>query len=527
MDVRTVERPLGQGPSAGENRPLAGFKPGLREWMRQLERHGEIRTIDAPVDPDLETSTINYLVGKTIGSPALLFTNIRGHKGARSLYNMLGSSTARICLALGEEPVDGMVDVVAMLRRKLRNKIPPRMVDAKSAAVNENILQGDAVDLTQFPAPRMWPLDGGRYLGTANAVITMDPENGRVNVGTYRQMVQGRNRVTVYTSPGKDGGLDRQKWWAMGKPAPVAVVYGIDPALFMVGGQSFPKTESEYDYYGGLTGQPIELFKSDLTGLPIPAHAEIIAEGFFKPEDQDREGPFGEFTAYYGRSEGPCPAVTFETLRYRNDPILTCSLMADWPSNDAGLCYAVARSARIWSDLDALGVPGIRGVWTPPEAVVFGMTIVSIKQMYAGHASQVLALAGQCMAGAYFTKYTVVVDDDVDPFNLSDVIWAIATRSRPAESIDFMRETWSTFLDPSQNPPENRPWGSKAFINACKQHRHMDRFAPRSKISRQAYEQVVARWQELGLEGAAPQITDFEDKPFPATIPMLPAKDRG
>lgn len=158
----------------------------------------------------------------------------------------------------------------------------------------------------------------------------------------------------------------------MGKSAPVAVVYGIDPALLMVAGQSFPKNESEYDYYGGLTGRPIDLFKSDLTGLPLPATAEIIAEGIFDSDDQNSEGPFGEFTGYYGRSEGPCPAVTFERLRFRNNPILTCSLMADWPSNDAGLSYAVARSARIWSDLDALGVPGIKGVWTRRKLLFLG-----------------------------------------------------------------------------------------------------------------------------------------------------------
>ncbi|MDB5727251.1 MAG: UbiD family decarboxylase [Noviherbaspirillum sp.] len=495
---------------------------GLRAWMERLEKNNEIRHITAEVDPDLETSTVNYLAGKTIGTPAILFENLKGHSGYRALYNMLGSSLARICLALGEAPLTRTIDVVTLVKNRMRTKIPPVAVDAHTAPVNQNILTGNDIDLTLFPAPRMWPLDGGRYIGTANAVITMDPETGRLNVGTYRQMIQGRNRVTVYTSPGKDAGLDRQKWWAMGKPAPVAVAYGVDPALLMVAGQSFPKSESEYDYCGGLTGQPVRLFKSELTGLMIPADAEIVAEGFFHPGDEANEGPFGEFTAYYGRTEGPCPSVSFEILRTRNDPILTCALMADWPSNDAGLSYAVARAAKIWSDLDALGVPGIKGVWTPPEAVVFGMTVVSIKQLYAGHAAQVLALAAQCMAGAYFTKYVIVVDDDVDPFNMSEVLWAIATRSRPDQSIDILRETWSTFLDPSQNPSAIRPWGSKALINACMEHRHLAEFAARSKLSRPVYERVVARWQELGFDGEPPIVDVFEETPYPSSMPMAP-----
>ena len=126
------------------------------------------------------------------------------------------------------------------------------------------------MDITKFPAQRMWPLDGGMYLGTADAVITQDPESGRVNVGTYRMMIKGPREIGVYTSPGKDGGSDRDKWWKMGKPAPIAACYGIDPLLFLVGATSLPKTESEYEYYSGIKGSPIELFTSDLTGLPLP-----------------------------------------------------------------------------------------------------------------------------------------------------------------------------------------------------------------------------------------------------------------
>ena len=363
-----------------------------------------------------------------------------------------------------------------------------------------------------FPAQRMWPLDGGMYLGTNDAVITKDPESGRVNVGTYRMMIKGPREIGVYTSPGKDAGADRDKWWKMGKPAPIAAAYGIDPLLFLVGATSLPKTESEYEYYSGIKGSPIELFTSDLTGLPLPAHAEIILEGHLYPDETFAEGPFGEFTGYYGRPSGATPYMRVERVRYRNNPTLTCALMADGPSNECGLFWAAVRSAGIWADLQKLGVPGIQGVWSIPEAAGWGMTVVSIKQMYAGHAPQVMALAAQCTAGAYFGKYVIVVDDDIDPTNVGQVLWAMATRSRPAQSIDILRETWSTFLDPSLNPPEIRPWGSKALINACMDYKHIKIFSPRTKLDKKTYDQVVSRWSELGLSGKPPEITVFEDK---------------
>ena len=200
-----------------------------------------------------------------------------------------------------------------------------------------------------------------------------------------------------------------------------------------------------------------------------------------------------------------------EKVRYRDNPTLTCALMADGPSNECGLFWAALRSAGIWADLQKLGVPGIKGVWSIPEAAGWGMTVVSIKQMYAGHAPQVMALAAQCTAGAYFGKYVIVVDDDIDPTNVGQVLWAMATRSRPAQSIDILRETWSTFLDPSQNPPEIRPWGSKALINACMEYKFIKSFSKRTKLSKEAYDNVVARWQELGLSGTPPVVSMFED----------------
>ena len=517
MDMNIPVTPKDGKPVANPKAAIGHNHSDLDIWMQKVDALGELKRVTAEVDPNLETATISCLVGSE-KSPALLFENVKGHPGHRVLYNMIGCNLSRFCVMIGEEPVDHPLTAVQKLQQKLGNKIPPVEVPQASAICNANIWNGDEVDITKFPAQRMWPLDGGKYLGTGDAVITKDPETGRINVGTYRMMVKGPREIGVYTSPGKDAGLDRDKYWKAGKPMPIAAAYGIDPLLFLVAATSLPKTECEYDYYGGINGAPIEVFTSDLTGLPLPARAEIILEGFLYPEETFAEGPFGEFTGYYGRPSGATPYMRVERVRFRDNPTLTCALMADGPANEAGLFWAMLRSAGIWADLQKLGVPGVKGVWSIPEAAGWGITVVSIEQMYAGHAPQVMALAAHCTAGAYFGKYVIVVDDDIDPTNVHQVLWAMATRSRPSQSIDILRETWSTFLDPSLNPPELRPWGSKALIIACMDYKYIKSFSKRTKLSKEAYDNVVSRWSELGLDGKPPLVTVFEDSKFPKEL---------
>src|SRR5215813_10871662 len=272
----------------------------LDAWLEKVEALGELKRITAEVDPDLEAATITYLVGSE-KSPALLFENVKGHPGHRALYNMIGCNLSRFCLMIGEKPVDHPLAAVQILQQKLGRKMPPREVAPATAICNQNVVTGDAIDIGIFPAQRMWPLDGGKYLGTGDAVVTKDPETGRINLGTYRMMIKSPREAGLFTSPGHDGTLDREKWWKMGKPMPVVAAFGIDPLLFMCASTTFPKTESEYDYYGGISGSPAKVFISDVTGLPTPANAEIILEGFLHPGETFPEGPFGEFTGYYGR----------------------------------------------------------------------------------------------------------------------------------------------------------------------------------------------------------------------------------
>lgn len=474
----------------------------VREWIDQLEDAGELKRIDSEVHWDQEMAAITYTAHKETGAPTLLFENITDYPGGRVLFNTFSASSRRLALMMNEDPESSVTELIQAARSKFDNRIEPEHVDPTEAPVFENTKTGDEVDLYEFPAPKMWPKDGGRYIGTADATISRDPSTGNLNVATYRQMIQSENRTGLYTSPGKDLRLHMEQCWEQGEPLPVAAAYGTQPEVYLAGGLSFSKAESEYGYAGGMRGSPIEVVDGPETGLPIPANAEIVVEGYLHPNDQASEGPFGEFTGYYGRPEGEAPVFTIEAVHYRDDPILTSALMADYPGNDINLAYSVGRSAGVWNDLDKLGIPGIEGIYCHPAAAGgFAMTVVSVDQQHAGHVSQVASIAAQCPSAAYYSKLIVVVDEDVDPTDIDQVLWAIATRFAPERDIDVLTDTWSTYLDPARFPNEERPYGAKMLLDATIPHRHYDEFPERNAIAEAVYETVAERWNELGFEG--------------------------
>ena len=487
----------------------------LREWLSKVDELGELVRVDKPVGRDEEMSAISYLLAKQQPSPAVLFERAEGFDnspvGAKLLWNILGPSIKRIALTL-EEPADTpTVELIRRAKDKLKQRIPPREVARAEAPVYENTLTGDQVDLDLLPIPRHWPLDGGRYAGTADAVITRDPDSGYLNIGTYRMMLQDKTHVGLYMSPGKDARLHITRAWQQGKPIHVAAAWGIDPLFMMIGSQTFPKNVSEYEFAGGIKGEPIPVVRGTTTDLLLPANAEVVIEGVIRPESVKGEGPFGEFPGYYGRPEAGCPLVDVTAVHYRSRPILTNALMADYPSCEQSGFFSVIRSAKVWEDLDKLGIPGIQGVYCHPAAAGgFGMTAISLEQRYAGHAAQVLALAAQVPGGAYYTKWIIAVDEDIDPSDMDQVIWAMASRCNPIDDIDILRNTWSTWLDPTQNPPEKRPYGSKALINACKEHRHLPVFSKRTTLRKSVYDKLASNWAELGLPGKIPTVRAFE-----------------
>ncbi len=489
----------------------------LREWLDLVEADGGLKRITAPVSAKEELSALTLMVAQDENSAALLFENISGkvetgdYAGAKVLSNMLGASKRRFALAVGLDPNLTSNELILAMRERGARRIPPVNVAPETAPVNEIILTGDEIDLTKLPAPRFWPRDGGDYIGTGDITFTRSPDTGRINVGCYRQMLQGPRHVGMYCSPGKHGLLDREAWWARGEPCEVVAAYGIDPVSFMVAAQSYSADTPELDIIGGLTGVPMELTKGVAVSLPIPARAEIVIEGIVRQGDVAMEGPLGEFTGYYGRPESPQPVIEVKALHMRRKPILTAALMATYPACEIGAYYAIMRSAAIWDDMARFGIPGICGVYSHPAAASgWGMVVVSIKQMYAGHVAQALAAAAQCPAAAYFTKWIIAVDEDVDPADMNQVVWAMSTRCNPVDDIDFQRKTWSTGLDPSRFVPELRPYGSKAMIDACKPHQYIKDFPVRTLLRDSVYKNAAARWSELGLDGVPPVFSALE-----------------
>jgi len=494
----------------GSNQPAVQWRD-LREWLELVEAAGELKRITAEVDPAEELTAITYMAAQADNAPALLFDKLTGDRfGARILSNMLGASKERYALAVGLDPKLTTAEMIAATRKVMTSRIEPVTIDKDLAPVNEIVLTGDDIDLTALPVPQFWPGDGGRYIGTGDITFTRDPASGRINVGVYRQILHGPKRVGMYCSPGKHGRLDREATWAKGEPCEVVAAFGIDPVLFMVGAQAFGASESELGVAGGMMGRPIELTAAEFVGLPIPAHAELVIEGLLYPGDNEMEGPLGEFTGYYGNERAMQPVIEVKAVHCRRSPIITAALMAKYPACEIGAYYAIMRSARILDDLERIGVPGVVGVYSHPAAASgWGMVIVSLRQQYAGHVAQVLALAAQCPAAAYYTKWIIAVDDDVDPTDFNQVMWALSTRCNPSDDLDILRNTWSTGLDPSQYPPEKRPYGSKVLINACKPHQFIKQFPQATLLRRATYDRVAARWSELDMPGQPPKLSTF------------------
>jgi 4-hydroxy-3-polyprenylbenzoate decarboxylase len=306
--------------------------------------------------------------------------------------------------------------------------------------------------------------------------------------------VQDRTKVTIqFDHEGRHGAMIARKFWDRDKACPVAVVNGEDPALFLAGFEYLPAGASEYDFAGAIKGTPIEVFAGPVTGLPLPARAEIILEGELLPPSLETlpEGPFGEFTGYYGADRRPCPVMEVAAIHHRNNPILLGSPPMKPPRFHFGLPL---RAAGIWSNLTAAGVTDVAGVW---QHVAQLMTVVALRQRYDGHAKRAAMIAA---AHSYMGRLIVVVDEDVDPSNLADVMWAVATRCEPSEQIDIVRNAWSSALDP-RIPPESRLRGvtshSKAIIDACRPFAWIDKFPRTSALSPDEARAIEEKWGQV------------------------------
>lgn len=459
----------------------------LGDFISTIEKLGEL-TVVPGANPHLEIGAITEVASFRKKCPAVLFDSIQGfEKGHRILTNFLSNRTReRLVFGVANDLTDP--EAVLYWKNKLKEFTPIEPVETQNAPVKENILLGSDVDLTRFPWPKWHQRDGGPYI-CATSCVTRDPESGYINLGSYRFMLLGKNRIVAHIGSGHHGDVIRKKYWAKGKSCPIAISLGQEPSLLVAAGTNLSWGVCEYGFAGWMRGGPVEITRGVATDLPIPATAEVIFEGEMPPPEEgtDIEGPFGEFSGYYGGGARPAPVTIVKSILYRNHPII----LGAPPFLGSSRGVLSSRGILVWNELEALGIPDIKAV-----NYSWGMCIISLKQAYPGHAMRAAHGAVGGTAG-YHGRFVIVVDDDIDPYNLEQVLWAIATRCDPETSLDVCRRIWSYKIDPRlpKHKKEVADYtGSVAIIDACRPYHWINDFPATTQISEELLKETSAKW---------------------------------
>ncbi|QXP89246.1 4-hydroxy-3-polyprenylbenzoate decarboxylase [Methylococcus capsulatus] len=431
----------------------------LRDFIDRLEAEGELRRIGASVDPNLEITEICDRTLKSEG-PALLFEHPKG--SAVPLLGNLFGTPRRVALGMGEVSV-GALRQVGVLLASLKEPEPPKgMRDAfgkvplyrqvlhmapkevRNAPCQQEVLRGSDIDLGRYPIQTCWPGDAGPLI-TWPLVITRGPYKARQNLGIYRQQVIGRNKTIMRWLAHRGGALDFRDWQEArpGEPFPVAVALGADPATMLGAVTPVPDTLSEYGFAGLLRGARTEVTPCILSDLQVPASAEIVLEGFLYPGETAPEGPFGDHTGYYNEVES-FPVFTIECITQRHSPIYHSTYTGRPPDEPAVLGVALNE---VFVPILQKQFPEVVDFYLPPEGCSYRLAVVSMKKQYAGHAKRVMFGVWSFLRQFMYTKFVIVVDDDVDARNWKDVVWAMTTRMDPARDLTLIENTPIDYLD--------------------------------------------------------------------------------
>ncbi len=473
----------------------------LREFITQADKLGECKFVEG-ADWDLEIGGITELEAYNSVPRLLVFDRVKGYEPGYRVASLALLSDKRLLTTLGLPLHLKGIGIVNAWRDKIREEFKPvKPVEVKTGPINENILTGDQVDLFKFPAPRWHELDGGRFIGTGDMVIQRDPDTGWVNFGTYRVQIHDKNTVGFHTTAIRHGNYIAQRYWEKGQNCPVVIVCGEDPLLWLVATSGLPRGVGEYDYAGWLRNKPFEVVKGETVDLPIPAAAEIALEGeILPPKVETRmEGPFGEWEGYYGGAAAQDPVIKINAIKYRNNPII---LGAPPVLSEVGSIGRVdfQLSAQLWDELDK-NAPGIKGVWFIPAARSWQIVVISLKQAYPGHAKQVALFASGSYKGqATIGKAIIIVDEDIDPSNMTEVLWALGTRWDPATGTDIIAGCPSMRSDPRVSPDQRavRDYvSSRALIYACKPYSWIKDFSPSIRSSPEHLEKIKAKWGKI------------------------------
>lgn len=478
----------------------------LHEFIAALEERGMLKRVRAEVDPVLEISEIVDRVSKRRG-PALLFENVKGSEFPIAA-NLFGSYE-RMKLALGVDRFESigeslaellMPEIPSSIKEKLSSlakikdalSFPPKLV--KRAPCQEVVLEGEEASLEKLPILKTWPLDGGRYI-TLPLVFTKDPATGKRNVGMYRMQVYDARTTGMHWQIHKHGAEHFRRAKEQGQRLEVAVALGADPATIFSAIAPLPEGFDELLFAGFLRKRGVELVKCRTVDLEVPAWAEFVIEGYVDPAEERLEGPFGDHTGYYSMPDY-FPVFHVTCITHRRDAIYPATVVGKPPMEDAYFGKAVER---IFLPLIKMQLPEIVDINLPVEAVFHNLAIVSIKKRYPGHAKKVMfALWG--LGQMMFTKAIVVVDDDVDVHNASEVLWAVSSSVDPARDVVIIPGTPTDTLDHAPSLPN---YGSKLGIDATrkwKEEGYPREWPPSVEMSEEVKRLVDRRWDEYGIE---------------------------
>ena len=431
----------------------------LRDFIKQLEKQGELKRVTIPVDPYLEMTEICDRTLKQ-GGPALLFENPTGYN-IPVLANLFGTPR-RVAMGMGAESVTELRGIGELLATLKEPEPPKGMKDAwekfpvfkqvlnmapklvSSPPCQELVREGDEIDLSVYPIQTCWPEDAAPLI-TWPLVITKGPNKDRQNLGIYRQQVIGKNKVIMRWLTHRGGALDFKEWQKAypGKPFPVSVALGADPATILAAVTPVPDTLSEYAFAGLLRGSKTEVANCLINDLQVPASAEIVLEGFIYPGETAPEGPFGDHTGYYNEVD-EFPVFTIERITQRQAPIYHSTFTGRPPDEPAILGVALNE---VFVPILQKQFPEIVDFYLPPEGCSYRMAVISMKKQYAGHAKRVMLGTWSYLRQFMYTKFVIVVDDDVNVRNWEDVIWAITTRMDPARDLTILENTPIDYLD--------------------------------------------------------------------------------
>ncbi|MDX1709568.1 MAG: UbiD family decarboxylase [Rhodovibrionaceae bacterium] len=499
----------------------------LRDFMEKLEARGELKRVGHPVSPELEMTEIQTRLLAEKG-PAVLFENVRAGDGRAwdmpVLVNLFGT-VERVALGMDRTPeqLREVGEALAFLRqpeppgglKEAWDKLPllrtvmsmrPKTLSKSlaRAPVHEVVQQGGDIDLSQLPVMTCWPGEPAPLI-TWPLVVTKGPsarKEDAFNLGIYRMQVTGKNTTLMRWLKHRGGAQHHARWKREKRePLPAAAVLGADPGTILAAVTPVPDTLSEYQFAGLLRGRRVELVDCKTVPLKVPAEAEIVLEGHVSLQDYGDEGPYGDHTGYYNAVE-PFPVFTVTAVTRRREPIYLSTFTGRPPDEPSVLGEALNE---VFIPLLQQQFPEIVDFWLPPEGCSYRVAVVSMKKAYPGHAKRVMLGAWSYLRQFMYTKWVIVVDDDIDARDWKDVIWAISTRMDPARDITVLENTPIDYLDFAS--PESG-LGSKIGLDAT------NKWPPETKrdwgekirMDPEVEKRIDDIWSELGLPGSGASI---------------------